>query len=245
MDYQSFHFSKAQWIKTFGMSLCISGAIAYLFYDSAYGLILLPIVGIGVFVIEKKNANDTRKKELTVQFRDAILAVATALRSGYSPENAFREALRDLKLNYAPDADMVQELMAIQRKLGNNFLLEDVLFDFAERCQIEEVMDFTQVFRIAKRKGGDLGKIIQNTAGVISEKIEIQREIQTMLTARQFEQTIMNAIPMLIIFYIKMTSPGFFDPLYHNPIGTGLMTACLIVYAFAYFLGKKMTQIEV
>ena len=135
--------------------------------------------------------------------------------------------------------------MAIQRKLGNNFLLEDVLFDFAGRCQIEEVMDFAQVFRIAKRKGGDLGKIIQNTAGVISEKIEIQREIQTMLTARQFEQTIMNAIPMLIIFYIKMTSPGFFDPLYHNPIGTGLMTACLIVYAFAYILGKKMTQIEV
>lgn len=245
MNYQRYTFSKAEWMRVIAISNFLCAIISYLFYNSVFGMILLPLIIAGVYMVEKKKAIAIRKAQITLQFKDAILSVSAALRSGYSPERAFKEAIRDMLMNYSKDAEMVKELYGFQRKLASNMLLEDILLDFAQRSDIEDIKDFAQVFAIAKRKGGDISRIIQNTVSVIGEKIEVRQEIQTLLTAKQFEQTIMNLIPLLIIFYIRTTTPHFFDVLYHNLFGAAFMTGCLAVYAVAYFISQKIIQIEV
>lgn len=245
MNYRKYQLKTEEWIQVALISVGLSGILSYLFYDSFVAMVILFPVGYGVFKRRKEKAILQRRQRLTEQFKDTILAVATALRSGYSPENAFKEALKDMQMNYPKEAEMIGELYSLQRKLASNMLLEDILMDFAKRSRIEDIEDFSRVFAIAKRKGGDLSQIIQNTVSIISDKIEVRREIQTMLAAKQFEQTIMNLIPIFIVFYIRSTSPGFFDPLYHNLFGICFMTVCLIIYAIAYFISQKIVNIEV
>ena len=55
----------------------------------------------------------------------------------------------------------------------------------------------------------------------------------------------MSLMPAGIILYMRITSPGFLDVLYHNTAGIVLMTLCLIVYAGAFFWGRRMAGIEV
>ena len=50
---------------------------------------------------------------------------------------------------------------------------------------------------------------------------------------------------MGIIFYLKLTSPGFLDMLYGNILGVAVMSVCLGIYGIAYWLGMKIVDIEV
>ena len=80
---------------------------------------------------------------------------------------------------------------------------------------------------------------------MISEKIEVEKEIQVLLSAKRLEQNIMSVVPFAIICYVSAASGGYFEPLYTTSAGRIVMTVCLVVYAAAYILGRKITLIQV
>ena len=112
------------------------------------------------------------------------------------------------------------------------------------RSGIEEIQSFSRYLRVAKRSGGELVSIMNRTADSIRDKIQLHEEIRTMTASRQFEQKIMNLLPFLIILYIDITSPGFFDLMYTTAIGQILMTGCLAVYVLAIWLAARMLDIK-
>lgn len=221
--------------------LCIS----YFFYHSFIPMIFLSPLLLAYRKLCEIERAHLRKQKLSLQFKDGILAVSAALKAGYSIENAFYEAYKDLCHLYKPEDTIVKEFLYINRQLANNMVLEALLLDFAKQSQVEEIKDFAEVFSIAKRTGGNLNKIIENTALLISEKIQVKRDIQTILAARQFEQKVMNLVPLFILFYVGISSPGFFEPMYKNPGGICIMTICLFVYFAAFVLSKKIVAIEI
>jgi tight adherence protein B len=123
--------------------------------------------------------------------------------------------------------------------------VEVILKDFADRSGIDDIKNFAEVFDTAKRTGGDLIKIIRSTGNIIRDKIEVKREIITMITAKKFESNIMNLIPFGIIVYLRMFSPDFLSPLYHNLFGILFMTAILVIYYGISRIAMKITSIEV
>ena len=180
-----------------------------------------------------------------MQFKDMVLAVSSALNTGYSVENALREAQKEMKLIYPEKARISRELLIMVRQLRIQVSIEQVLLDFAERMKIEDVSNFVEVFVSAKRTGGDMMAIIQNTAVQISDKIDVRREINTILAAKKYEFKVMAVIPYAIIGYMTLSFPEFMDCLYGNIIGIGVMTICLAIYWTAYYLGIRIIEIEI
>jgi len=117
--------------------------------------------------------------------------------------------------------------------------------DFAERTKLEEIQEFADVFAIVRKSGGNLPEIIDETAGVIGDKIAVEQEIEVMIAAKKMELLIMNVVPFFIVFYIEFTSPGFFHTLYEGIVGRGIMTLAMIIYLAAYYLGSKMVRVAV
>lgn len=179
------------------------------------------------------------------QFRDSIQAVASALKAGYSVENAIREAGRDIVPLYAENTRIRREYDRMRRQLDMNMTAEDVLFGLAERTGQEDVENFVNVFSAAKKSGGDSISIIRNAVKIISEKIDTEKEIQTMLAAKKLEFDIMCAVPFAIILYMKLTFSQFLSVLYGNITGAVIMSICVCVYMGAYSLGRRIIRIEV
>jgi Flp pilus assembly protein TadB len=188
-----------------------------------------------------------RKKEMEfqVQFKEAIQAVSAALNTGYSVENAFREAQKELKLIYPETARISKELLFIIRQLRIHVPMEQILEELGMRVQIEDVRNFVTVFAAAKKNGGNMIAIIQDTVRQIGDKIDVKREIDTILAAKRYEFRVMSAIPYAIIGYMSFSFPEFMDSLYGNIFGIGVMTVCLGIYMGAYYLGVRMIRIEV
>ena len=126
----------------------------------------------------------------------------------------------------------------MKRQMENHISLEALLNDLGERSRMTDIMDFAKVFATAKKSGGDLNAMIANTA-------ELLAEIDVMLTGKKMEQRIMLLIPLFIMGYISLTSPGYFMPLYQNPMGILVMSACLLLYATAYLLSEKIMEIHI
>lgn len=193
----------------------------------------------------KKKRIMERKWELNLQFRDGITSISSALNAGYSIENAICEAKKDLLLMYDENTIIVKEFQYMIYQMNNNQTVEEILQDFAERSSVEDIHNFAEVFITAKRTGGDIIKIIRTTSNSISDKLEVKREILTLITAKKFESNIMNVIPLGIILYMWVCSPGFLDPLYGNILGIGIMSVALLLYGVAYVISQQIINIEV
>lgn len=245
LQYDSYSFSPRELI-LYGLIWIIADAgITYLFYKNiVVFLFLLPAMPL-FLKRQKSRLLIRRQKELSLQFRDAIMAVAASLSAGYSVENAFIEAGKDLNNLYGKDSSIVMEFSYLTGRLSANETLEGILMDLANRSGVEDIRDFADVFVTAKRSGGDLVSIIRRSAYHIGDKIEVKRDIETLMSAKKMEQRIMSAIPFLIIIYMSVNSPGFLNPLYHNIAGAAVMTVCLLMYLLALFLAEKIISIEV
>ena len=225
--------------------LAISGAAAYIFYQSLIPfLILLP--GIAVYGRYRLDQERRAKKSLlALQFRESILSVSTALNAGYSVENSFIEAYYDMKNMYGEDALITSRYRRMVMKLRDNEPIEYIIKDFAMESDIEDIYDFASVFDAAKKVGGDMTKIIKRAASNISEKIDVKREIATSVSAKRYEIRVMEIVPFGILAYLQLTSGEFISVLYHNVTGAALMTGALTVYTAGFIMAEKILDIEV
>lgn len=218
---------------------------AYLFYENLLALIILSPLGI---LCAKRQLSAIRQRkvyELRTQFKDAMMAVSFSLNVGYSLENSFSEALHELRTLYSSDSMIVKEFSIIVNRIGRNEKLENVLYDFAQKSEIDDIRYFAEVFKYARTSGGDMISIIKNTVRTISEKIETENEIQVVISAKKMEQKIMSVVPFIIIGYLKLTSADFIAKLYNNIAGVLVMSVCLILYIAAVGLSKKIVDISI
>ena len=216
-----------------------------LFYDSVIAiLILLPIV-IPWFIYQKKMEKKRISRVVGIQFRDAIASVLTSLKAGYSVENSFKEAERDINLLYGKKSHINRYLSKVYKGLRNNIPLEKLLLNFGRESGNTDIEEFAHVFAVAKRSGGNMTETIERTISVISRKMDVEKEIEVLISAKRLEARIINLVPFIIILYISLTSPGFFKPLYHNLPGVILMTVCMLVYFAAYLLSEKIVNITI
>ena len=88
-------------------------------------------------------------------------------------------------------------------------------------------------------------KIFYGTVDKIRQKSEVEREIETVVTAKRTEQRIMDFVPFGILFYVGATSPEFLKPLYGNLLGVSVMTVCLLGYLGAFLLAEKILDIQI
>lgn len=219
--------------------------VSYLFYGTYLCAILLSPYFIYFLKSWKKQWIEKRKRVFQMQFKEAMQSLATALNVGYSVENAMKEALKDLQVIYKKEERIVQEFRYMVRQLEVNVTLEKVLWEFSERTKEEDVQTFVTVFVMAKRSGGDMMAIIRNTVQQMSEKADVRREIETIITAKKLEFRVMSAIPFAMICYMKLSFPEFMGMLYGNLTGIVIMTICFLGYITAYEMGKRIVEIEV
>lgn len=245
IDYSCYRLSLYEEVRCAGVSFFLAALAAWLLYKHAGGLILC----VFIFPMHRRNYRNerilSRKKRLLWQFKDAMQCVSVAILSGFSIENAWIEAESELEELYGQSAEMVEEMRQMNRGIRMNQPVEQQLFVFAERTHCEDIMEFAEVFRFAKRNGGNFGKIIQSTVKRIGERMEVEREIETIIAGKKMEQKVMNIIPVCLLAYLNISSEEFLAPLYGNVFGVCVMTIAFAVYLMALMLAQKMVDIKV
>lgn len=223
----------------------VTGLTAWLYYRSAWAMAGLLPVWYWYYKGLERECVSRKERDFQLQFKEMIQAVSSSLSTGYSIENAIKESQKELRLLYSDKEPITRELMILVRQLRVQIPVEQAMEEFADRVELEDVQNFAAVFVTAKRSGGDMIAIIKSTTNQIGDKIDVRREIQTILASKRYEFKVMSAVPYGIIAYMGISFPEFMTCLYGNIIGIGVMTVCLGIYIAAYYLGVRLTEIEV
>lgn len=244
MDYSRYVCSVKECLQCLLVSIGLSAIFAWLFYRSLWGMLLSPIVYM-VYTRDYKKAQIKKQKErLLLAFKDTMQALSAALLAGYSMENAWSGAERELEELYGKQSMMWKEVHQMNAAVRMNEPIEQVLSEFARRSGCEEIESFADIFAFAKRSGGDFVKIIRVTVTKLTEKIEVEQEIETVLAGKRLEGRVMNAMPIFILAYMTLTAGDFLDVLYGNTFGVCVMTAVLGGYVLALKLSDHILDIS-
>lgn len=262
INYKVYKMSANEKILYFILAFIIGAAVAYLFYGGIgkddYGkattvtyicdIVIMTVVGLvagKLFMpIRKEQIIVARKKKLRTQFIDLLDSLATSISSGKNVPNAFVAAREDLLVQYQPDAYIVQEVDNILSGIQNNIDVSSMLINFGERSGIQDIRTFGRVFETAYSKGANLKDVVRNSHLILSNKCEIEAEIETKVASNKNEQNIMIIMPVILILMIKMAGSDFADN-FTTPSGILCTTIAVGAFVGAYFIGRKILKIEV
>lgn len=244
-NYHQYHYSAMEFVRYLLEGTAVSIVLGYLFYQHPIGMILLFPIVILYMKRKKDRLAKERRWKLNLEFMDGITALSAALEAGYSAEHAMEEAYRDLLHIYSDQSMIMKEFHYMINQVHMNIPVEKALEDFGTRSGVEDIRNFSEVFGTAKRTGGDLLQIIRISRDIICDKIEVKREIVTMISAKRLEANIMKFIPLFILAYLMFSSPDFLKPMYHNLFGIVLMSIFLLLYFFAFLMIDRVISIEI
>ena len=244
-DYRVYILSRKEWAIAIGTYAALAGTIGILFFNSiAACFILCP--GFYFFWKEYRQALlQQRRRMMQLQFLDGMQMTATALQAGYSIENAWKEARKELQKIYRPDSFIVKEFSLLCAQIDMSRTSEELLASLGRRSGIEEIQSFSEIFETTRRTGGDLLRIIRTTVSSMRQRQDTLAEIETSLSGKVMEQNIMSIMPLAILGYVRLTSPEFLEPVYGNLPGAVVMSICLAVYGAAFLWGRSIVKMEV
>lgn len=261
LNYRVYEMNTVEKILYFLIGFVVGAAVGYLFYGGlakdAYGtpttatyvLDILISGGMGlaagyVFVpIRADMLLKARTRKLKSQFRDMLEAFNTSLGAGKNVPDSFRAVYSDLKVQYEEDAYILKEMEVILSCMDNNIDLEVPLTDFGARSGVDDIASFANMFRICYHLGGNIKDTIRNTHEILSDKMEIAEEIETIVTGARSEQYLMLVMPVVLIGMIKMMSADFAAN-FATPAGIIATTIGIVMFAAAYMVGHAVLKIK-
>lgn len=218
---------------------------AWLFFDfAAVSLVLLVYVPVALFRRRKERLRK-RKWELNLAFKDALVCLENSLAVGYSPESSVREAVKHLDQLYGREHQICREFRRMAKQLDLGTGMEEVFFEFGRRSEVEDIKQLADIFAIVKRTGGNLSQVLRQTGSVLQGKIELKRELHTVIAAKRMEFQIMCVVPYGILLYLKLCAPAMSKALYHNLFGVLFMWGVLAAYFGLKLLGEHIIRGEV
>lgn len=262
LNYKVYYFNRKEKLLYFIIAFIVGAAVGYLFYGGIgkdeYGnptmvtnvMNIIVIVTVGTIAgkmflpIRQNQIINKRRKMLSNQFRDMLDGITTSLGAGNNVLNSFNAVYNDLKVQYDEGAYIIKELEIILSGIHSNFNIEDLLADFGKRSGVDDIESFANVFKICYRKGGNIKDVIQNTHAIISQKMEMQEDIETTVSGSKMDQMIMIVMPIALIGIIKMMSPEFGSN-FTTVTGIASTTIAIVFFVAAYYIGKTIMDIKV
>lgn len=261
-NYKVYYMKPLEKVLYFILAFAVGAAVGYLFYGGigkdefgnptmlthTLNIVISSVVGIvaGILYlpIKTKQIIDKKRNNLKLQFRELLDALSTSLSSGKNVMDSFKSAYDDLRIIYSEETAIIQELAIIIDGINNNVDVEVSLMEFGVRSGIEDIESFANVFETCYRKGGNIKDVIKNTQQIITEKMEVEMEIQTVVAASSNEQMIMTVLPIGLIAIIKMMSPEFGSN-FTSAAGIVSTTIAIVMFVVAYFVGRKILSIKI
>lgn len=216
--------------------------VGKLFYGSFIAGVIISPLSMLIYKERKKQIIQRKTRQLEIQFKDMLISVSDALKVGYSFENAIRECYRDMCSIYGVDSVICGEIKIMISQIKLNIRTQEVVDNFAKRVDLKNAKLFSQIFQVAKSTGGNMTEIIKSVTDDIVLKETTRDEITASVTEKRIEQRIMSVIPIFIILYITITTPGFLDVMYASVLGKLIMTGCIVAYVMAYLWGERIIQ---
>lgn len=243
-EYYAYKPNKAWYAKEVVKLIVVCLGVAVLMYDRLLMAPLLFPMGIYIWKGDRAKYKKGVQNTLRQEFKELIVMLSGSLNAGYSMEQALRKACEDM-VNEGGFEYIPKELALVINGINLNRDVDKLLVEMGERCQENLIIEFARLVATAKKYGGNINTLIDKTKRKLNDKLMVEREIDTLISAKRLEGSIMLVMPFVIMLYMRFTNESYIRLLYDSFSGNVIVTVALIMVMVCGLIIKKITEIEV
>ncbi|MFO0664386.1 MAG: type II secretion system F family protein [Polyangiaceae bacterium] len=218
-------------------ALVLFGAAVPLVDVPLPGLVFVAIVVGPAFWVQQK-----RKKyiaDMEAQLDSVMLALSNALKSTPSIGAAFASLVEVVESPFREEIDLALKEM----KIGSS--LDLALRSMSARIGSRSIDTALSTILIGRQVGGNLPKVLENTAGAIREMKRLDGVIRTKTADGKMQLWVIAIMPFGLILGLSFMWPGYFDPIKGTSVGYMLFGIAGTCWISAIVLARKVLTVDI
>jgi tight adherence protein B len=180
-----------------------------------------------------------RFKKFERQFPEVIELLARAVRAGH----AYSTALEMIATESAePVAGEFKQIFDEQRF---GLPMRDALLNFADRMSTIDVKFFVTTILLQRETGGNLAEILDKLSYLMRERFKILRQVKVYTAQGRMSFIILMLLAPAVAVVSLLINPTFVNPMFHDPIGQGMVLIAVVMQVMGFFIIRKIIDIKV
>lgn len=217
----------------------MGAAVAWLITGSLFMVIPAALV---LFLMPGFMLNRLRQSRLDkfeMQLPDALMMLASGLRSGASLSTATQQLVNE------SEAPMAQEFELLLREQRLGVALDEALENLQERVPLQSLSLVVAAMRIANDTGGGLAEALDRAAQTLRSKIAMEGKIKALTAQGKMQAWVVGLLPISLIYVLSKMEPEAMAQLWTTPIGYGTLAAIAILEFFGIVMIRKIVAVDV
>ncbi len=221
-------------------SVVVLGLIGLALYRNVIFAAVGAVVGLFVPPLVLRYRAHRRLRRFNDQLGDTLILLSNALKAGYS----FPQAMASISRSAGPP--IAEEFARATKEVQLGVTTDEALGHMVNRIQSEDLDLVVTAVQIQRVVGGNLAEILDNIAFTIRERIRIKGEIRTLTAQSRASSYIITALPVVLVLILQAINPHYISPLltFRGP-GPYILGGCILSIVFAFFLMRRIANIEV
>lgn len=211
-----------------------SGTISGLVLGSAGAVFMLFSPRLALVILRRR-----RRRRFNIQLVDALIALSSSLRAGFSILQAFESVVRQGQNPIAQEFAMFLQ----QTRVGVRF--EDALHNMEDRVGSDDLALMNQAIEIARQTGGNLTEVFDRIAQTIRDRMRIEQRIQSLTATGRLQAVVVGALPAALLLALTLLQPDMMAPMYSTRTGILMLATSGLLVAAGAALIRKIVAIDV
>ncbi|HEY3297776.1 MAG TPA: type II secretion system F family protein [Armatimonadota bacterium] len=203
------------------------------------GFALLGLIGAIIPICYLAYAQKKRRSAFGAQIVDALMMIASSLRSGFSLLRAMQVVSQEMP---APISDEFQRAIN-EISIGRS--VEDALKSMVARVKSYDLDLVVTAITIQTQVGGNLADILDTIAGTIRERVTIMNEMMALTAEGRISGVMLFLLPIFLGAILSFLNPVYMSVLLHEPIGHFLIGLAIVLQILGGWIIHRMLRLDI
>ena len=206
---------------------------------------LLFLWGLGFavsFPVPKLIFRMLRKRRLNKfneQLEEALGNISGSLKAGFSINQAFDELAEQHKSPISVEFRMLTQ----EIRLGVN--MEEALANMQKRLNSSDFDLVVTAIITARQTGGELTSTLERLAGLIRERMRINRKLAAMTYMGRLQAILIGLMPFMLLWGMYYVSPHMVSAFFDTTFGFIALGVAIVLDVIGFLVIKKITTIDI
>ncbi|HUV06071.1 MAG TPA: type II secretion system F family protein [Armatimonadota bacterium] len=220
-------------------AVIVSQILVALTIKNTLGYALLAIVAAAIPVLVLRVLQQRRRAAFDAQIVDALVMIASSLRSGFSFLRAMQMVSREMPPPISREFERVINEMNVGRPM------EDALRSVVARVKSYDFDLVVTAVVIQHQVGGNLADILETIAATIRERVRILGEIRALTAEGKMSGVILVLLPIGLGTLLTVINPGYMSVLTKETIGHYLIGGAVAFQIIGTVIIRKMLTVDI
>jgi tight adherence protein B len=226
------------------LTCVVCAGIAFVVGAGVFGVGLLPALGFatafGILLphLYVNNKRSRRFKNFATEFPNSVDVIVRGVKAGLPLADCLRI------ISTEAQEPVRSEFRGILEDQSLGIPMDQAVQRLPERIPLAEASFFAIVIALQSSTGGSLSDTLGNLSKVLRERKKMQAKIKAMSSEAKASAGIIGCLPVVVSFFIFLTSPDYISLLFTTTTGKFVLAACAIWMGAGILVMRKMINFD-